>query len=87
MSGDLDLAGVIAAATSAPGVQLEVATVTAVSAGAAADGTALVTVSWRGASLTASYLSSWAPTVGHVVLVAYRPPSLVILGRVIGTPP
>jgi hypothetical protein len=66
---------------------VEPATVATVVAGAAADGNALVTVTWRGAATKAAYLSSYTPTVGHVVLVLYQPPGgLVILSRVIGTP-
>lgn len=60
--------------------------VTAVAAGAAADGNALVTVSYRGASLNATYNSSYTPAVGHIVFMARTQP-LFILGRVVGTPP
>lgn len=69
-----------------PASWFEQATVTTVSAGAAADGNALVTVTWRGSPVQAAYLSSYAPTVSHNVLVLVQPPSLLILGRVIGTP-
>lgn len=66
---------------------IEPATVATVVAGGAADGNALVTVTWRGAAIKAAYLASYTPTVGHVVLVLYQPPGgLVILGHVIGTP-
>ncbi len=72
----------------APSAWMEPAVVATVSAGAAADGNALVTVTWRGQSVQAAYLSSYTPTVGHVVVVIYQPPGgLLILGRVIGTPP
>ncbi len=71
----------------APSVWLEPAVVATVSAGAAADGNALATVTWRGQSIRAAYLASYTPTVGHNVIVAYQPPGgLLILGRVIGTP-
>lgn len=89
------LVGELLALKSAAGVRggrltswVETATITTVSAGAAADGNALVTISWRGQSLNASYLSTYTPTVGHVVAVVIQPPSLpLILSRVIGTPP
>lgn len=72
----------------APSAWVEPATVASVAAGAAADGNALVTVTWRGQNLPAAYLASYAPTAGHVVLVLCQPPAgLVVLGRVIGTPP
>jgi hypothetical protein len=67
---------------------IEPALVASVSAGAAADGNALVTVTWRGQPAQAAYLASYTPTAGHVVVVLYQPPGgLMILGRVIGTPP
>jgi hypothetical protein len=66
---------------------IEPAIVATVVAGAAADGNALVTVTWRGQAVKAAYLSTYTPTVGHIVLVLYQPPGgLVILSRVIGTP-
>lgn len=72
----------------APSAWVEPAVVASVSAGAAADGNALVTVTWRGQSVQAAYLSSYTPTVAHVVIVLYQPPGgLLILGRAIGTPP
>jgi hypothetical protein len=71
----------------APSAWVEPATVATVTAGAAADGNAAVTVTWRGQSVKAAYLSSYTPTVGHIVVVLYQPPGgLLILGRVIGTP-
>lgn len=72
----------------APSAWIEQAVVASVTAAAAADGNALVTVTWRGVSTQAAYLASYTPTVGHVVAVVYQPPgALLILGRVIGTPP
>jgi hypothetical protein len=63
------------------------AVVATVTAGAAADGNALVTVTWWGVAVPASYLASYTPTVGHTVAVVYQPPGgLLILGRIIGTP-
>lgn len=71
-----------------PSAWVEPATVTTVSAGAAADGNALVTVTWRGQAVQAAYLSSYTPVVAHIVAVLYQPPGgLLILGRIIGTPP
>lgn len=67
--------------------QFAVGTVTAVAAGGAADGNALTSVKWQGATVTGSYLASYTPAVGHVVLMARVGPRLVILGRLIGTPP
>lgn len=67
---------------------VEPATVATVTAGAAADGNALATVTWRGIAVPAAYLASYTPVVGHTVLVLYQPPGgLVILDHVIGTPP
>lgn len=72
----------------APSAWVEPATVKTVTAGAAADGAALVTVTWRGEDVQAAYLASWTPTVNHVVAVLYQPPGgLLILGRMVGTPP
>jgi hypothetical protein len=71
----------------APSAWVEPALVATVTAGAAADGNAAVTVTWRGQATNAAYLSSYTPTVGHVVAVIYQPPaSLLIVGRIIGTP-
>lgn len=67
---------------------IEPAVVASSTPGAAADGNALATLTWRGQSVQAAYLASYTPTAGHVVAVAYQPPGgLLILGRVIGTPP
>ena len=63
-----------------------VGAVTAVTAGAAADGNALVTVNWRGTELYASYGAHYTPAVGHVVLMTRTQP-LHIIDRIIGTPP
>jgi hypothetical protein len=64
-----------------------VGTVGSVVAGGAADGLALVTVSWQGASVRAAYLVSYTPVVNDVVLMARVGPRLLILGRIGGTPP
>lgn len=72
----------------APSAWVEPATVTTVSAGAAADGNALATVTWRGQAVQAAYLASYTPVVSHVVAVLYQPPGgLLILGQIKGTPP
>jgi hypothetical protein len=64
-----------------PGV---VATVTA---GAATDGNALVTVTYRGVTVAAAYPSTYTPVVAHNVnLLVCSTGSVVILGRFIGTP-
>ena len=72
----------------APSAWAEPATVAAVTAAGAADGNALVTLTWRGQSVQAAYLSSYTPVVGHTVAVLYQPPGApLILGRIVGTPP
>ena len=60
--------------------------VAAVDAGAAADGNALVTVTWMGTDFYATYGSHYTPAVGHVVLLARTQPP-AILQHLIGTPP
>ncbi len=63
------------------------ATITAVTAGGASDGNALVTVRWRGAELTAAdYPDSYTPVVGHRVLCVVVDAELSILHRGIGIP-
>lgn len=79
-----DLVSTILSATDS-GSPFAVATVTAVTAGGAADGNALVTVNWQGASVRVAYAASYTPVVGHVVLLARTQPP-VILCRLIGTP-
>lgn len=69
----------------APG-RFVVATVASVADGAAADGTALITVDWDGAQIQAARLDSYTPAAGHRVLCAYQDSQLVILGRVVGQP-
>ena len=80
------LADELAALTTQPGVRMEPGTVVTVVAGAAADGNALVTVSWRGTSVAVPYPSSYTPVVGHVVLLLVAPPQVVIVARLLGTP-
>lgn len=60
--------------------------VTAVTAGAAADGNALVTVNCDGTITAAAYNAAYTPVVGHVVLLAVQGASRTILCRVVGTP-
>lgn len=70
-----------------PHYRVEQAVVTAVAAGAASDGNALVTVDYRDAAQEVAYLSSYTPTVGHTVgLQVGSDGSLLILGRIVGTP-
>ena len=64
----------------------EPATVASVTAGAASDGNALVTVSWRGGLYPAAYPASYSPAVGHTVLLLVQDPQIAILCRLIGTP-
>jgi hypothetical protein len=64
-----------------------VATVKTVEAGAASDGNALVTVTWRGSDVIANgYASSYTPAVGHRVVCDYIDNQLTIAYRVVGTP-
>ena len=67
--------------------RVHAAIVTSVQAGAAADGSALAKVSVSGRDIPAPYLSSYTPAVGHIVAVARTGSTLLILGRVVGTPP
>lgn len=75
-----DLAGEI------PAQWMDVGVIATVTAGAAADGNALVTVTWNGATTACAYPSTYTPVVGHKVLLAIQPPQIVILCRLIGTP-
>jgi len=68
-------------------VELPVATVTAVQAGASLDGIALATVDYLGASLKVPYLTSYTPVVGHVVAMTRHAGNWLILGRPGGFPP
>ena len=85
--GSLALADLIADAASGPDLlRMEQGTIVSVAAGAAADGNALVTVSWRGTSVACPYPSTYTPGAGHVVLLLVAIPRLVIIARLIGTP-
>lgn len=63
------------------------ATVTSISAGAAADGNALVAISYRGSETTvAGYAASYTPGVGHRVKCSTVDHQVVIDERIIGYP-
>lgn len=64
----------------------EVMPITVITTTAAADGTDLVTVDWRGTATNAARASTYTPVVGHNVLVLVQGNQLTILFRVIGTP-
>lgn len=71
----------------APSARLLRATVATVTAGAASDGNALVTVTWRGENCpVADYPDSYTPAPGHRVLCALVGDQLSILHRGIGYP-
>lgn len=75
----------VAAAAASTGI--EFATVDSVSAGAASDGNARVTVTWRGTSAVANgYVNSYTPRVGDRVVCANEGDQLVIVGKIIGQP-
>lgn len=67
-------------------LKVRLGTIAAVTAGAAADGNAAVTVTVTGNTIPAPYLASYTPTVGHTVVVVLVLNSPLILGRVIGLP-
>lgn len=66
---------------------LDPATVDHIAVGAGTDGADLVYVVWHGVTVPVAHLASYAPAAGHVVLLNVQGPSLVIVGRVVGTPP
>lgn len=64
-----------------------VATVAVVTAGAASDGNALVSVTWRGALVTVEgYAASYTPIAGHRVVCDLIKNQLFIAYRIIGQP-
>lgn len=65
---------------------LRLGTIATVTSGAAADGNAAASVTVKGSTTPAPYLSSYTPTVGHTVAVLLVNNSPLILGRVIGLP-
>lgn len=85
MSGTRDLLAYLSAADD--NSAFAVGVVSNVVPGAAADGNALVTVTWRGTQATATYGAHYTPNKNDVVLMARTTQRLVILMRLIGTPP
>lgn len=85
-SGIARLADHLASIGDSQAVRMEQGVIATVTAGAAADGNALVTVTWRGTTVACPYPSTYVPVVGHVVLLLIVPPQLVIVARLIGTP-
>jgi hypothetical protein len=70
----------------APG-RFQQGVVATVTAGAAADGNARVTVNCDdGVTVAMPYNANYTPTVGHVVLLAVQGTQRVVICRVIGTP-
>ena len=63
------------------------ATVASVTAGGAGDGTALVTVTWRGGQYEATYGAHYTPVVGHRVLCVIVDNQLEIVQRTVGATP
>lgn len=71
----------------APGARQIIATVSTVTAGAASDGNALVTVSWRGVDITAAgFAASYTPIVGHRVVCDLIDNQLIVAYRIVGQP-
>lgn len=63
------------------------ATVATVTAGAAGDGNALVTVTWMGATVTCSgYVNTYTPQPTDRVVCLYIGNQLIVVGKVIGHP-
>ncbi len=70
-----------------PDCWIEPGVIAAVTAGAAADGNDLASVTYRGTTTDAPYLASYTPTVGHIVaLLVQSTGNVLVLGRIIGTP-
>lgn len=68
-------------------VGLGLGSVSSVTAGGAADGNALVQVSYRGSSnAAAGYLNTYTPVANDWVLFVRVDDQLIVLGRVIGRP-
>lgn len=65
-----------------PSCWVEPGTVKATVAGYGADAT--ITVTWRGVDVPCSYVSTYSPADGDVVLLLIQPPSVICLGRLIG---
>lgn len=76
-----------AAATSAAAARTgqHIATVASVTPGGGKDGNALVTVTWRGATVTANgYYVTYTPAAGDVVEVGFIDGQLIIRSRIVG---
>lgn len=70
-----------------PTTRLVIATIATVTAGAASDGNALVTLSWRGGTVTAAgYAAAYTPVVGHRVHCSLIDDQLFVDYRIVGTP-
>lgn len=80
------LAGRIKPAVTVPSTTWRNGTIAAVTAGAAADGNAAVTVTVGSDTIPAPYLASYTPTVGHMVRVEFTGGSPLIHGHIIGLP-
>lgn len=66
--------------------ELPQAKVTAISAGAGADGLDVVTVLYNGASIKCSHEAAYTPVVGHMVSIYRYAGGYCISGRPIGFP-
>jgi hypothetical protein len=69
-----------------PTLRHRLGTIASVTAGAAADGSAAVSVTVDGNTIPAPYLASYTPTVSDVVSVLLVGTSPLILGKPIGLP-
>lgn len=66
---------------------LRIATVTGITAGAASDGNALVTVTYRGSpTIVEGYLASYTPALYDRVVVGLIDSQWIILGPIAGQP-
>lgn len=87
-SGRARLAAELAGATqpgNRPDCWCEPGVVTTVITGYLADpADAVVTVTWRNTVVPVSYVSSYTPVEGDVVLLLIQPPSVIVLGRIVG---
>ena len=71
---------------SRPRAWVEPGVVKAVAAGYVGDAgsDATMTVTWRGVDVPCSFLASYSPVAGDVVLLLVQPPSLICLDRLVG---
>lgn len=71
----------------ATGTRQIIATVETVTAGAASDGNARVTLLWRGGAITAAgYAAAYTPVAGHRVVCDYIDDQLIVAYRIVGQP-